>query len=161
MNTNTQRNVGRPRERDRDQIALDLMEWAKKEDSLNVNKFCALYDPPFPPSKLSQWSKEDEEFRQSYDICKAHLAYRREEKLNSGDLHVKAYDLTAAAYDFIVKEERESHAKFEAALAANTTNQVDEMIIENFDKTMAQLDKLQSSECKMADKTINNEQKSA
>ena len=153
--------AGRPREHDRQKIAHDLIEWAKKDDSLNVNKFCALYDPPFPTSKLSHWSKEEEEFRQSYEICKAHLAYRREEKLNSGELHVKAYDLSAAAYDYIIKEERQNHAEFEVALASDTSKKVDENILENFTKTMAQLDKLQSCALKIEDNNISSEQKSA
>lgn len=148
---------GRPREHDRAKIAHDIIQWAKRDDSINVNKFCALYDPPFPTSKLSQWSKEDDEFRQSYEICKAHLAYRREEKLNANELHVKAFDLTAAAYDFVIREAREAHAEFEASLKSQIDVNVDEKIIENFDKTMKQLEMLQSAR-KMEDSNISTEQ---
>ena len=107
---------GRPREHDRDQIALDLIEWAKKEDSINVNKFCAMYNPPFACKKLSEWSHEDPRFRESYDIAKTFLAFRREEWVSTDMLHVKAYDLTAAAYDHVVKEERMLQSTFESNL---------------------------------------------
>jgi hypothetical protein len=153
--------VGRPRERDRAKIAEDLIEWAKKDDSINVNKFCAWYDPPFPTSKLSQWSKEDEEFRQSYEITKAFIAYRREEKLNSGQLHVKAYDLNAGAYDYMVQEERNRQVEFEVKAKSQTESQADEKIIDNFERTMKQLERLQSSARKTDESNINKEQKSA
>ena len=39
--------MARPREHDRDKIASDLLEWAQKEDSINLNKFCAMNLLPF------------------------------------------------------------------------------------------------------------------
>ena len=153
--------VGRPREHDREQIAIDIIQWAKKVDSINLNKFCALYKPPFPPKKLSEWAKENDEFRESYEIAKAFLAFRREEKLNSEELHVKAYDLNAAAYDYFIKEEKMAQAQFEASLKTQTDSHIDEKIMENFDRTMKQLDSLQSSARKIDESKSNNEQKSA
>ncbi len=150
--------AGRPREHNRNQIAIDLIEWAKKDDSLNLNKFCALYNPPIPPSKITHWAKEEEGFRLAYESAKTFLGFRREEKLNGNELHVKAYDLNAATYDYFLKEERRQHAEFEAALKSQTENKIDENIMENFDKTMKQLDKLQSSALKIADNNISNEQ---
>ena len=44
---------GAPRKHDRDQVARDLIEWAKKPDSINLCKFCAYYEPIIPPSKMS------------------------------------------------------------------------------------------------------------
>lgn len=103
--------AGRPREHNREQIFHDVIEWARKDDSINLNKFCCLYNPPFPPKKLSEWSGEDEIFREAYDIAKAFIAFRREEKLNLGELHVKAYDLNAAAYDYFVREGKKIASK--------------------------------------------------
>lgn len=107
---------GRPREHDRDQIALDLIEWAKKPDSINLCKFCAYYDPIIPPSKISKWALEDENFRQAYESAKMFLGFRREEWLANETLHVKAYDLNAAVYDYFLDEKKTNTSKFEASL---------------------------------------------
>ncbi len=108
--------VGRPREHDRDQVAKDLIEWAKKDDSINLNKFCAYYDPIIPPSKISEWAKEDSKFREAYQSAKSFLGYRREEMLNKDKLHVKAYDLNATTYDHFLKEEKKEMAIFQSEL---------------------------------------------
>lgn len=114
--TSAHSNAGRPREHNRDQIAKDLIEWAKLPDSINLNKFCAYYDPIIPPSKISEWAKEDERFREAYQSAKSFIGFRREEMLNSDKLHVKAYDLNATTYDHFLKEEKRQQAEFESKL---------------------------------------------
>src|SRR5260221_9171784 len=94
--------VGRPREHNREQIAIDMVDWAKRPDSINLCKFCATYEPPMDPCKISIWAKECDMFRKAYNIAKAFLGYRREEMLNAESLHVKAYDLNATTYDFFL-----------------------------------------------------------
>src|ERR1700742_1430871 len=109
--------VGTPRKHDRMKIAHALIEWAKQDDAINLNKFAALHcDPPMPVSNLSRWAAEDPEFRQSYETAKSFLAFRREEWVSSDMLHVKAYDLNASAYDLIVRENRRSEAKYDSDL---------------------------------------------
>jgi hypothetical protein len=108
--------AGRSREHDRDKIAKDLIEWAKKPDSINLNKFCCSYKPPFSPRKISEWGKEDDEFRESVEIAKAFLAARREEWLNGEMLHIKGYDLNAPVYDYFIKQEKREQAEFDSAL---------------------------------------------
>lgn len=149
---------GRPREHNRDQIAIDMIEWARKDDSLNLNKFCALYNPPIPPSKITHWAKEEDLFRQAYESTKAFIGFRREEKLNANELHVKAYDLNATTYDHFLKEERRQQAEFEAALKSEENQKVDDKIELGYKSIMSQLGKLQSSDLKMEDSSINNEQ---
>ena len=122
--------IGRPRVHNREQIALDLIEWAKKDDSINFNKFCALYHTPFPATKLLDWSKEDDDFRVAYDTAKAFLGFRREEKLNSEDLHVKAFELNACVYDLIAKAEKQDQAKYEAALKKETEKPPEKVVFE-------------------------------
>jgi hypothetical protein len=151
---------GRPREHNREQISIDMIQWAKKEDSINLNKFCALYDPPIPPSKITHWAKEEDYFRQAYESTKAFIAFRREEKLNAEELHVKAYDLNAATYDHFLKDERRQQAEFEASLKSQLDIKVDEGILDNYKQVIGQLKRVQS-ECKIEDNNINNEQKSA
>ena len=108
--------MSRPREHNREQIAIDIVEWARKLDSINLCKFCALYDPPIPPYKLGVWSKEDDKFRIAVDTAKAFLGFRREEWLNQEMLHVKGYDLNAETYDYFLKEEKRQKAEFESNL---------------------------------------------
>lgn len=118
---------GRLREHDREQIAKDMIVWAQKEDSLNLNGFCAI--KLIAPSKISQWAREEEFFRLSYEITKAILAERRERSLRNDELHVKAYDLNACTYDHFLKETRMEISKFEAMLKIdNLENQSPEVL---------------------------------
>ena len=105
---------GRPREHDREKIAKDLITWAKKDSSINLNEFCALNS--IVPPKIALWAKEDDYFRSAYEEAKAYIGYRREQKLNSGELHVKAYDLNANTYDYFLKKERRDQLEYEAKL---------------------------------------------
>jgi hypothetical protein len=118
--------IGRPREHNRDQIAIDLIEWAKKSDSINLCKFCAYYDPIIPPCKMSVWAKECENFRNAYECAKLFLGARREEMLNAETLHVKAYDLNATTYDYFLKEEKRTQSEFESKLKAQEQNTASE-----------------------------------
>ncbi len=106
---------GRLPEYDREQAAEDLLEWSQLESSLNLNGFCAYYK--VPPSYVSRWAKENEIFRQAYELAKARLGERRERLLSQDLLHVKAYDLNANVYDPFLKEERREQLQFEADLA--------------------------------------------
>lgn len=149
--------MARPREHDRMQIAKDLLEWAKQSDSINLNKFCA--NNLIAPSKLSLFAKEDEIFRQAYELSKAFIAYRREEWLNQESLHVKAYDLNAATYDYFLREEKRLQAEFEANLKKETETNVSEEVKQMFSQTMNQLSSLQS-ERKIAESKIKIDTKS-
>ena len=105
---------GRPREHDRDQIALDLIEWAKKDDSVNLCKFCAYNG--LAPSYLTIWASQCDAFRKAYELAKTFIGFRREELLNSELLHVKAYDLNAKTYDYFLNEQAQRTASFESSL---------------------------------------------
>jgi len=107
---------GRPRMHDRNQIAKDLIEWAKLDDSINLNAFCCSREPFINPRKISEWAKEDDWFKEAYETAKAFIGARRERKLNTNQLHVKAYDLNATVYDHFLKEEKRQQAEFESNL---------------------------------------------
>jgi transposase len=109
---------GRPREHNLEEMAKELLEWAQKEDSLNLNGFSAKM--MIAPSVIIQWTKVDEHFCKAYEIAKALLGQRRERKLSEGTLHVKAYDLNATNYDRFLKEEKMEYAKYESELAKAT-----------------------------------------
>lgn len=120
---------GRPREHNREEIFKELIEWAKKDDSINLCKFCCTREPPLAPSMLIRWAKDDQ-FSQSYETAKAFLGARREELLNGEKLHVKAYDLNATTYDQFLKEEKKEMAQFQSELnqkeneKGSTTNNI-------------------------------------
>ena len=148
--------VGRPREHDRDQIAKDIIEWARKEDSLNINKFCAHYEPIIPPSMLGIWARESEQFRRSYESAKAFIAYRREEKLNTNELHVKAYDLNATNYDVLLREENTRLKEFEASLKAKEDKKASEIEIGHLE---AVLDVVKAAQASYSESARNIEDK--
>lgn len=136
---------GRPREYDLIQIGEALIEWAKRSDSINLNKFCCTHDPLIPPSNMLRWVKEDAQFRVTYETAKAFLGARREEMLSSGDLHTKAYDLNATVYDAFHRDEKitlddmESARKVKEAKAGTPEERA------KADEIVKQLDKLQKT----------------
>ena len=147
-------NGGRLREHDREAIADKLIEWAKKDDSLNLCAFCSQVE--IAPSKLSNWAKECNRFRQSLELAKCFLAVRREEKVSTGELHLKAYDLNIATYDFFLKEERRDQLVFESDLKKQLLEVMAKLkhsVVENitpelnqqFDALMNQITNLQNS----------------
>lgn len=121
--------LGRPKGYDRNKVAKLLIEWAKKNDSINLNKFCITHDPAIPPATLIRWTKEDDSFRESYEIAKAYLGFRREEWLNSEALHVKAYDLNASNYDLFLREEKRQQAEFESSLKQKEENTQQQKVV--------------------------------
>lgn len=152
--------MARPRTHDREKIMIDMLEWAMKDTSLNVNQFCAWFcNPPIGPQKLSEWSKEDDWFRESYDAVKAFVAYRRECALKTGELHVKAYDLCAPAYDYIIREMQHAFESFKSKLKQEEQSPVKEEDKHRFDAIMNQLSSLQSSSIQASTK-CNTETKS-
>lgn len=134
---------GRPQEYDRIAVADALIEWAKKPDSININKFCAYHDPIIPCRTFLSWVESDPEFSRAYDKAKLFLGFRREELLSSGDLHVKAYDFNATVYDQFHRKEKitlddmESARKVKEAKAGTPEERA------KADEIVKQLDKLQ------------------
>jgi hypothetical protein len=104
---------GRPSEYDKVAIAERMLEWAKQDDSININKFCAYND--IPARTFLEWVDDDIEFSRAYDKVKTFLGFRREERLNSGELHVKAFDLNATVYDQFNRAEKISMDDMAAA----------------------------------------------
>lgn len=108
--------AGRPREHDRELIAANLIEWAKKDDSINFNKFCAYCDPILPVAKLRQWAAEDDKFRTAYEQAKTFLAFRREEFVSNDRLHSAAWGRNAKHYDVSLKQDEEASEAYTASL---------------------------------------------
>lgn len=107
---------GRPRVHDRDDIARQLIEWAKKPDSINLSAFCVSLETPIAPSIVVSWTYSDPEFKKSYDIAKCYIAARREVLLNSELLNQKTFEMNAKHYDYFLRHDCRDQQKFEAAL---------------------------------------------
>ena len=133
--------MGRPRIHDRDQIAKDMVAWSLLPDSINLNKFCGMKG--IAPSKITEWAREEENFRLAYEEAKSNLGFRREEWLNEDKLHVKAYDLNAANYDHFLKDDRRQQAEFESRLKAQENIMATPEEIDRHNAVMTQLKKLQ------------------
>lgn len=118
--------VGRPKEHDRAKVAHDMIEWAKKPDSLNLNKFCAYYEPQLVPTTVLRWKDEDPQFREAYARVKSFLAFRREEWLNNERLHQSAYNHNTTTYDAFMGHDREDKVKFDAVQKSSDQKPVDE-----------------------------------
>ena len=133
--------TGRPRTYDREKVAKDMLEWAKKDDSINMCGFSAEYGI-IPPTIL-RWVDEDPIFRESYEEVRAILGDRREKLLSKNQLHVKAYDLNAKTYDKFLKRETRSEKAYDAKLKAQQEIEVNEAIAKKQDSIIEQLATLQ------------------
>lgn len=152
--------MGRPREHDREKIAQDLIEWAKLETSINLNKFCCTREPPLAPSKITEFARECDNFRLAYEEAKGFIGARREEMLTKGTLHVKAYDLNANTYDYFLKQERRDQAKFEADLNKESAKHISQEDMSRFEGFIQAFKSIQSSDLNTAKTNINAEAKS-
>jgi hypothetical protein len=120
--------MGRPDERDRKEIADKLLEWAHLETSTNLNGFTSYIQPMLPPSKIAMYAREDEYFRIAYETAKAIVGQRREDRLATGQLHVKAYDLNASVYDYYQKQEKREDAEHASKLKAKENSFTEEQL---------------------------------
>ncbi len=112
---NTKKKLGgRLREHDREDIADKLIVWAKLDSSINLCKFC--FENEIVPQKLSEWAKVDEKFREALQFARVCLGFRREEKLNNGEINTVGYNLNASTYDYFLKEEKRDQLTFESEI---------------------------------------------
>ena len=141
-------------------IGNDLVEWAEKENSLNLNKFCAYYENRFPATYFALWcglkDARGKHFKRCMDIARAYLAARREEAVTDGKLHVKPYDLCARVYDRILKQDLEEEQRFSAELGKEVNEHLTESYEAQMNLMMSQISSLRSSLNKDTN-TINND----
>ncbi len=162
--------MGRPKEYDRDKIADDLVDWAKRPDSINLCKFCATYEVMLPPSYITVWAKESTYFSQAYEFAKTCIGARREEMLNAELMHVKAYDLNAKTYDYFLRdqlvtesdqdtEKKKRLMEHEQKLKSENNQNVSDEVIKRFEDFAGIVSRAQS-ERKIANSNTNADEKS-
>lgn len=151
---------GRPREWDRLELAEKMLEWSLLPDSTNLLGFSDIYC--IPPQKVSCLARDDEGFRLAFQLVKARVGMRRERALSKGQLHLRAYDLNAAVYDYHLKEERRDEMAYQASLKKLEEEDTAEqkMINEKYLDLMAQMASLQAMALNKADTSKRAEDKS-
>lgn len=135
--------AGRPREHDREQLALDLIEWSTLETSLNFCAFCAL--KRIAPPKLADFARVDEDFREAYDIAKCMIGARRDALVNSKLMAECNYNRNSHVYDYFMRQEHRDDLEFRAKLDQETGKIIPEVIGNKFDKMIDQMSSLQET----------------
>lgn len=92
------------------EIARQMLEWSKLEDSINIVGFCA--DRGYVPNLIWRMDKENEEFAEAYMITKMRLAERRERLMNADLLNYGSWNRYQRYYDpFLAKDEDDKEDK--------------------------------------------------
>jgi hypothetical protein len=109
---------GRPTERDVDFLTRELLDWAERPDSLNLNSFCGQRHIMIRPTSLIQIKDRagNEQLSEAYDIAKSFLATRREEANSEKLLSDQAYKCNLRVYDAFNKDDWKKEKIFEAGL---------------------------------------------
>ena len=103
--------IGRPEVWNKEEQAKLILEWSKKDDSINLMAFCN--DQEFPAEYLSRWAKDSETFCQALKVSKQRIAARREKMLNEGKLHNSAWQRCASLYDAQLHMHERAEKEFE------------------------------------------------
>lgn len=138
----TPKTIGRPREHNREEIRIKMLEWVQANpDELNLLAFSEVV--LIAPTVIIRWSKEDEMFRQTYDLVRAIIGIRRERALSNDTLHVKAYDLNAQTYDQYLKADRHEDMKYLSDLKSKENQVLPENDVKRFEVMMDLISKKQ------------------
>ena len=106
--------MGRPLKYDREEEARLILEWSKKEDSINLLGFST--EREYPAENLSVWANENPDFSKALRLTKQRIAVRREKMLNEGKLHNSTWQRNAAAYDTHLRDHEREQKEFESKL---------------------------------------------
>jgi hypothetical protein len=100
---------GRPREHDRKQIFIDLLQWSTNPTAFNLIQFTR--PRMLRVTKLSEWAAEDDNFREALALAKESIAMNRFEAAIEGALPFAEVHRSEHNYDPLykasVREEKE------------------------------------------------------
>jgi hypothetical protein len=120
-NKNAVGNSGKPKQFDISEEAKDLIEWAKKPDSLVLRMHGPLRG--YACATMNKWADENVEYCEAYQIAKGLIGARREQLLVL-DLNTTPYNRTADMYDdelFVFEEKKKDRESARRAKSENTT----------------------------------------
>lgn len=104
------RKGGAPRKYNPEIIIQEMLEWVKKESSINFVGFC--FDKGYLPDLIWRLEKESQDFSDAYTMVKMKLAERRERMLNGEKLNYGSWQRYQKGYDpFLDKKEEEDAEK--------------------------------------------------
>lgn len=133
--------AGRPAKYNKEELLDKLFEWVRKEDSNNLNGFCAYAWIPY--STLNGYVKEDPRFSEAYDLVRAIVAVRREEMMNNKLMAANVYQLNARVYDRIMNQQWEEEQKFISDLRKEEALLVPKESSEKLQSLVEQLNQMQ------------------
>lgn len=94
---------GRPRILNLDEEAKALEEWAAKEDTLILRSFVALRNY-CDQSKMHEYAKANENFRQAFNKARILIGVRREELALKNKVSFQVFNRYAALYDHELRD---------------------------------------------------------
>jgi len=113
--------AGRLKTWDIDFLTRELLDWAERADSLNLNAFCTQRHIMIAPGTLLDIIDRDGEDEQplveAYKIAKGYLATRREEANSEKLLSDQAYKCNLRVYDAVNKRDWKKEEKFKVGLS--------------------------------------------
>ena len=159
--------AGAPRKYDREQIAIDFIEWARDNpNALSVPMFATSIG--LNSQMLLNWCLEDDQFRVSYNTAKeliginrlkATLTYKED---GAFKLEKSIYTQTLGNYDLDVREYQREEKRFEASLKNDESNNISKEHIEGMEAVLKLMKdrQNQSSARNIVESNINSESKS-
>jgi hypothetical protein len=153
-NKNAVGNTGRPSGVDLLAMTKALLEWAEKEDSLQMIEFCA--DMNTYPQRIYEWRDASVEFAEALFIARAKIAKRILKKTNDGKFNSSIYHRVMSQYDGFTHdyeedakdreyERKKSLRAYEHKLKTQT-QQASPEAQENLDRLISELKKFQDSQ---------------
>ena len=135
--------TGRPREWNRERVGEALLKWAEKDDSVNLNAFCAMHS--IVPYQISEWARDDKQFQSAYMLTKAWIAARREKRNDAGEMSNCTYSRNAAVYDYFIDQHDRECKTFEAGLKKDVESSVTQAHKDSMDALLTQIQGLRDA----------------
>ena len=125
----------KPKEYDREEVAVMLLDWCRKEGNDSMLGFGA--DTGIVASMIFRWCEECETFRRAYAEAKEILALKRERMMNRGKMAQCVYNKTHHVYDSYARQEDRDRLKFESDLKKEEAKVLPENLIQAYESVMA------------------------
>ena len=99
---------------DMEEESAAILEWAKKEDSINLNGYCI--ERQHPAEYISVFCKRSKEFDFYCGLALCYLAVRREKLVSAGKLYQGTWMRNASVYDRLLRYHEREQKQYESDL---------------------------------------------